>query len=910
MADCTDVGLYEDGARVLEHKVWLSRVDRNMDSGNSSCSRTRSGLVRRKSFTDGSDDAFSRTRSGLVRRKSFMDSSGASSSRTGSELVRRKSLMAYSDGSCSRTRSGLVRQKSFIKSSECSRTRSGLVRGRPSVKALIMDGPDRKELPDADGDLIEETPSKTRSGLVRQSSTARNLSKDEPIIKGLADGWLKEDKPLGTRSGLALTKVESTTKGQRDEWPKEDNPDETRNGLFRGSHTAKARNKDESVTEGLPDGWWKEYRPRPGSALKSDPYYIDPVSGYEFRSMKDVYRYLRTGDIRQCIMRPKKGTLYDVCITENQTQTSSSSQQTRPGTADKGIQCEILTSEGIMLSWDWEELFTPCREKNTEHTMLPESESMKAMEGCVNELETLQQNGGQPFSADHAPRQTDSVTKTDQNVEVNSKKRKISSVATPPRVSPCLAALNAQTEAIIEPEDQPVSINRVNKVQTVEENNSDQSETSQSSTMTKINGHEERTFNQSWSSQEDTVNRMQAMQENTTNHSQPSQADTVNHIQMNQENTGHLLQLSIADADIPTLTVPGHATDQPNQAGIMNHKQTDRENTVTQLQANLANTVNHTETNQKNTAHELQSSLGSTVIPIRTMQEYTMDQLSQADTIKHIQMNEESTANQLQSSLADTVIPICGTQEFASDHSQPSMVGSMNQIQASQANTTDELQLGQADTVAQIQMMQGNMTHPSQLNQVNTLDQLHINLENTNNHLEPDYAENPLLQTGFSWASQENGGALVTDFWRNVENQHSSVSMQIDGVPVASFPANVQFQNAAAAAEPVVPTTQAAVPVMTSDQSGLVIPSLFGNAWSDPCIEFAFKTLTGDIPVLDDTAAVTDYYPQQQDLNKGTGPNCSASALDNSGTHTQVDVNLPLPRPSDKLYNGSWFPPQ
>jgi hypothetical protein len=630
-------------------------------------------------------------------------------------------------------------------------------------------------------------------------------------------------------------------------------------------------------------------------------------------------------------------------------QATSSSQQTRPGTADKGVQCEILTSEGIMLPW--EKLFTPHREKNTEHTMLLET--------------SLQQNGVQR-TAHRARRQTESSKRKDQNVEVKSKKHKSepSPTVTHLRVSPRLAALNAQSETSIEPEDQPISIDHINQLQTVEDNNY-QSKMSHSSTMNKKHGNEERAFNQLWSNQEDTVNRMQAMQENTTNHLQPRQVDTVNHIQMNLENTAHQLQLSLANTDTPVLSVHGYSTDQPSQADSMNHKQTNMENTVNQLQPSSEDTVNYIEMNQENTAHELQSSLGHTDIPIKTMQEYTTDQLSRAGTMNHIQSsladttvpirstheftsdhskpssvdsmnqiqaNQRETADDLQfgqadtvtqiqmmqdnmtnqSNLADTTVPIRSTQEFTSDHSKPSSVDSMNQIQANQRATADDLQFGQADTVTQIQMMQDNMTIQSQLSQANSLNQIHINLQNSNNHLEPNYAENPLLQTGFSWDAEQNGGALMADFWRNVGSQDSSVPMQVDGVPVANFPANVKFQGAVApaASEPVIPTTQATIPVTVPDQSGLVVPSLFGNAWSDPCLEFAFKTLTGDIPVLDDTAAVADYYPQQQDLNKGTTPNCSASALDNSRTHTQVDVNLPLPRPSDKLYNGSWFPPQ
>lgn len=35
-------------------------------------------------------------------------------------------------------------------------------------------------------------------------------------------------------------------------------------------------------------------------------YYIDPLSGYEFRSKVDALRYLETGDINNCAIRPKK----------------------------------------------------------------------------------------------------------------------------------------------------------------------------------------------------------------------------------------------------------------------------------------------------------------------------------------------------------------------------------------------------------------------------------------------------------------------------------------------------------------------------------------------------------------------------------------------------------------------------
>nr|GMD99901.1 Methyl-CpG-binding domain-containing protein [Ipomoea batatas] len=60
--------------------------------------------------------------------------------------------------------------------------------------------------------------------------------------------------------------------------------------------------------DGLPAGWIKELRERacPSGIIRKDPYYIDPVSGYEFRSKRDVMRYLETGDIKKCVIKPKK----------------------------------------------------------------------------------------------------------------------------------------------------------------------------------------------------------------------------------------------------------------------------------------------------------------------------------------------------------------------------------------------------------------------------------------------------------------------------------------------------------------------------------------------------------------------------------------------------------------------------
>ncbi|MFS7969381.1 putative Methyl-CpG-binding domain-containing protein [Helianthus anomalus] len=62
--------------------------------------------------------------------------------------------------------------------------------------------------------------------------------------------------------------------------------------------------KDEA--EELPPGWTKEVKLRKtGSATKVDRYYTDPVTGYIFHSLKDVQRYLKTGKLGRLATKPK-----------------------------------------------------------------------------------------------------------------------------------------------------------------------------------------------------------------------------------------------------------------------------------------------------------------------------------------------------------------------------------------------------------------------------------------------------------------------------------------------------------------------------------------------------------------------------------------------------------------------------
>ncbi|PWA53330.1 DNA-binding domain-containing protein [Artemisia annua] len=60
-----------------------------------------------------------------------------------------------------------------------------------------------------------------------------------------------------------------------------------------------------TTVEGLPEGWIKEVRTRKrGGANRKDPFYLDPSSDYAFFSKKDALRYLETGDVTKCVIKP------------------------------------------------------------------------------------------------------------------------------------------------------------------------------------------------------------------------------------------------------------------------------------------------------------------------------------------------------------------------------------------------------------------------------------------------------------------------------------------------------------------------------------------------------------------------------------------------------------------------------
>ncbi|XP_020216110.1 methyl-CpG-binding domain-containing protein 13 isoform X2 [Cajanus cajan] len=69
---------------------------------------------------------------------------------------------------------------------------------------------------------------------------------------------------------------------------------------------------EKSSAEDLPPGWITEAKVRKGgNGNKKDLFYVDPASGYVFRSKKDALRYLKSGDINTCVLKPFKRHIKD-----------------------------------------------------------------------------------------------------------------------------------------------------------------------------------------------------------------------------------------------------------------------------------------------------------------------------------------------------------------------------------------------------------------------------------------------------------------------------------------------------------------------------------------------------------------------------------------------------------------------
>ncbi|KAJ8512405.1 hypothetical protein OPV22_002839 [Ensete ventricosum] len=70
----------------------------------------------------------------------------------------------------------------------------------------------------------------------------------------------------------------------------------------------------------LPHGWIKEIRLRKYKRGKpvNETLYIDPDGEYAFRSLKDAFRYIETGDVNKCVSKPQKRCIRELHTVERE----------------------------------------------------------------------------------------------------------------------------------------------------------------------------------------------------------------------------------------------------------------------------------------------------------------------------------------------------------------------------------------------------------------------------------------------------------------------------------------------------------------------------------------------------------------------------------------------------------------
>ncbi|KZV36267.1 hypothetical protein F511_14285 [Dorcoceras hygrometricum] len=117
----------------------------------------------------------------------------------------------------------------------------------------------------------------------------------------------------------------------------------------KGKHSFNMVACESESADGIPPGWIVETRTsKSGNKIRNDRFYIDPNSCYIFSSKKDVIRYLENRDISSCATRPKKLETDDLQFIKNEIHSSSrynkfsgnveTEQHLAPGESDSGVE--------------------------------------------------------------------------------------------------------------------------------------------------------------------------------------------------------------------------------------------------------------------------------------------------------------------------------------------------------------------------------------------------------------------------------------------------------------------------------------------------------------------------------------------------------------------------------------------
>ncbi|KAL5815383.1 hypothetical protein ACOSQ4_026024 [Xanthoceras sorbifolium] len=172
-------------------------------------------------------------------------------------------------------------------------------------------------------------PTSARSKRRSEYSDIKHIPKENECYKWLPDGWVMELKTrksgskigrpykifIDPSTGCKFLSKPEVFRYLESVKQKKCASKQERTGTHSSSKAAVI-----STVNDLPPGWIKETRTRKTAfGSKKDPYYMDPVSGYIFRSKRDVLRYLETGEISKYAFKQAKNDIGDEALTSTAT---------------------------------------------------------------------------------------------------------------------------------------------------------------------------------------------------------------------------------------------------------------------------------------------------------------------------------------------------------------------------------------------------------------------------------------------------------------------------------------------------------------------------------------------------------------------------------------------------------------
>ncbi|GAB4856890.1 hypothetical protein Ancab_014808 [Ancistrocladus abbreviatus] len=181
------------------------------------------------------------------------------------------------------------------------------------------------------------------NGHVMKSSGKRSSQKANEFPEWLPDGWIMECKTRksGLKKGTKDKCYIDLSTGRKfysmrevSRYLETVQHSACSSGKKKDSISEQASGKvvvERSVDEGLPPGWIKEIRTKKtGNKTRRDMFYINPETGYVFRSRKDVDRYLETGVIsRHAYKRKNSGINEELTACRITSPSSAGGKKTR-----------------------------------------------------------------------------------------------------------------------------------------------------------------------------------------------------------------------------------------------------------------------------------------------------------------------------------------------------------------------------------------------------------------------------------------------------------------------------------------------------------------------------------------------------------------------------------------------------